>query len=216
MYVFITSISYFLYIFLIINSKSDKTLCYLFVNSEFWGGLSRPPLRYKNASSSSTLWKVCSHSDQAQQHHGYSRNLWSHLKPPSDVFFSFSNSPPLSPSSPFSSHLLVKERVVLTSAINDHDTLTSSTASTTSTTHTCSQGNVNLQLISFLTHIAQKHTLLGVACYSQNIVCVAWGQFRPFKERFTKVYLVFESYINYPHAAFLHSERRDLYGCWTD
>lgn len=35
-------------------------------------------------------------------------------------------------------------------------------------------------------------------------------------ERFTKVYLLFLSYINDPRRAFLHSECGDLYGCWTD
>ncbi len=172
-----------------------------------------PPLQ-KCFSPSSTLWKVCSHGDQAQQRHGYSRTLWSHLKPPLQCFLLSLVLLPLSPSPLLPS--FSKERVVLTSAINDHDTLTSSTTQRTRT-HTCSLGNVNLQLniISFLTRIAQKHTLL-VFMLQLNVVCVAWGQFRPFEEGFTEVYLLFVPYINDPHRAFLHSERRDLYGCWTD
>lgn len=90
------------------------------------GKNSPPPFRYKNASplpqhcqrSVPTVTKLTSTMVTAGPFEAIS-------SPPLQCFFFISL--PLSPSSPLSSHLLVNERVVLTSAINDHDTLTSST-----------------------------------------------------------------------------------------
>lgn len=142
---------------LIISSPSDKRPSYVCVNSELWQrgaqGHSPPsPLPQHCRRSVPTVTKLSSTMVTA--------GLFEAISSPPPMFSSFPGSPPLSPL-PLS-HLLVKERVVLTSAINDHDTLTSSTTQRTHT-HTCSLGNVNLQLniISFLTRKAQKHTLLA-------------------------------------------------------
>lgn len=61
------------------------------MNTEFWlkktGKQAISPLWQKCFTPPSTLQKVCSHRDQAQQHHGYSRTLWSHLHPTPPMFF---------------------------------------------------------------------------------------------------------------------------------
>lgn len=127
---------------------------------------------------SSTLWKVRSHSDRARQHHGYSKTLWSHHKrpPSSSVFSSPLLSPFLPPAAPpLSSSLFVKDRVVLTSAINDRDTLTSSATRTT------------LTVQHYLTHVAKKKKKKSAhrqrACRSLNTQCVREVSFRRSKER---------------------------------
>lgn len=137
------------------------------------------PLPQQCISPSSTLQKVCSHGDQAHQHHGYSRTLWSHLNHPQCFFFLIQFF------SPFFSHLLVKAGVVLTSAINDHGTLTSSTVpSQHLSTQTCPVGNVNPQfsIIYFLTRSTNAHFVRVQATAKCN-VCIAWGQFRHIKNQ---------------------------------